>query len=170
MGFRRYLRSSGFEYEADKIRHQLKHQGFCTKSQFEFLMLYAEYEQDAGQALRMKDVDLKNIKILKDKDEQKTDMALAQINQLVRALRSDYRHQDGDKNLSRNLTDKLKKMDLSKLEAKDFTLENISKITGIPVDKLRSDVPNRRFKEFANSTLARKLRENAGSSFIRTTY
>lgn len=78
LGFRRYLRSSGFEFEADKIRHQLKNTGFCTKSQLDYLMLYAEYEQDAGQA-QMKDIDLKNITIVKDKDERKTDMALAQI-------------------------------------------------------------------------------------------
>ena len=48
LGFRKYLRSSGFEYEADKIRHQLKNAGFCTKSQLDFLMLYAEYEQDVN--------------------------------------------------------------------------------------------------------------------------
>jgi len=79
----------------------------------------------------MKDIDLKNITVVKDKDERKTDMALAQINQLLRSLRKDYRYSDNDNNTSNVINDALKSFDLTKLESKDLSLENIAQVTGL---------------------------------------
>ena len=42
--FRQILRSSGFELEAEKIRHQIKTTGMCSKSQLDYLFAYAEHE------------------------------------------------------------------------------------------------------------------------------
>lgn len=120
-------------------------------------MLYAEYEKEAGQA-RLKDIDLKNVTVVKDKDERKTDLALAQINQLLKSLRMDYRHSDYDKNQSRAINDALKKLDLKKLESKDLTLESIAKLTGLKVEQLRGDIPNRRFREMVDQNLQAKLK------------
>ena len=79
----------------------------------------------------MKDIDLKNITVVKDKDERKTDMALAQINQLLRSLRKGYRYSDSDNNTSNVIYDALKSLDLTKLESKDLSLENIAQLTGL---------------------------------------
>lgn len=56
------------------------------------------------------------------------------------------------------MNDALKKLDLTKLEGKDLSLENIAKLTGLTVEELCGDIPNRRFREVVDLTLKDKLR------------
>ena len=77
-------------------------------------------------------------------------MALAQIHELMRVLRGKNRSKEKDFVDNRMLNDRLKKFDLSKLEAKDITIEKIAEITGLEVSQLKGTVPNRRFKEHAD--------------------